>query len=685
MNTLRAHRWPLLGMAALLLLALWLRWQYVTAISLYVDEFTTLWAAKRVLASGVPVMPSGVLYTRGLLATYVTAFAGWLAGGLTYTVGRLPSVLFGLGAIVAVFGLGRREWNSRVGWLAALGLALLPEAVVWSGRARFYAQLQFFTVLTLWAAYAAVQYRGAQTAADPPPGTAHDTSTNPQPSAPSQGVPAESPSARLPLLFAGLFTVAVFTQEQTVLLYPPILLAALLWRGWRYLLRPAVWPAHVLCLLAMGLRFAIEIVGQPGYFETIQAERPYVGLILDLPAAWGAYAPLLLAPERLPWTIFGLVAVAAALFALRRGQGKLAQLAPYHQATLFFALQFGFVLGFILLFVGGQWRETRYLFLVQPLWLLLGAAGAVWAIDWAGMRIGRTPDTQGVWRGGATAVVALLAALSLWQPVQGVLSRQVEGYDRVLAYVADQRQPGDVTMTPQPPACAFVLGPCDYYAVQKVYEEFVVPRGLQPGAPLVDRWSGATLLNDAETLAEVIRAAPAVWLITDRFRLATRYDEAFLRTVVEQFDVAFEERGVLALRAAGWRAGPPLVEETLPAPLAAGPLTLIRWAHSAPVRGQDMSVTLTWQANAPIDRQINTSFRLLDGAGEVVAQQDGPPARGIIPTNLFFGAPLPDSKTLPLPADLPAGEYRLEVVAYEVETVTPVGEPLVVGTLAIGQ
>jgi hypothetical protein len=239
-------------------------------------------------------------------------------------------------------------------------------------------------------------------------------------------------------------------------------------------------------------------------------------------------------------------------------------------------------------------------------------------------------------------------------------------------------------MSPQPPACVFVLGQCDYYAVQKVYEEFVVPRGLAPGGEPVDRWSGARLLDDAAVLEQVIREAPAVWFVTDRFRLATRYDEAFLRTVVEQFDISFEERGVLALRAHGWREPPAMgVAEALPTPLAAGPLSLTRWAHSAAVPGQDLAVTLTWQATAPIDRQINTSFRLADAAGNIVAQQDGPPALGIIPTNLFFATPVPDTKTLALPADLAPGDYQLQVVAYKVDTVTPVGEPLLVGVLRI--
>ncbi|MFN8464382.1 MAG: glycosyltransferase family 39 protein [Caldilineaceae bacterium] len=685
MTGLRRHLPTILGLLALLVFAAWMRWRYATEISLYVDEFTTLWAAKRVMASGVPIMPSGVLYTRGLLATYVTALAGLLAGGLTYTVGRLPSLLFGLACIVAIFAAGRREWNSRVGWLAALGLALLPEAIVWSARARFYAQLQLFALLTMWAAYAAIQYmdtrRGTRSG-----GTTQETESlkETQFLTSPDLVPLPIPSLHRHLLFAVLFVLALFSQEQMVLLYPSILLAMLVWRGWRYLFRPQVWPAQAICLAAMGVRFAIEILGQPGYFETIQSQRPYVGLIFDLSAAWSAYANLLIAPERLPWTLFGLLAVAVAVAAWAKARWRMAAVAPYHQATLFFTFQFLFMLGFILFFVGGQWRETRYLFLVQPAWLLAGAAGAVWGIDWLLARLLPSISSPVRWRWAATGLVALLLALSLWQPAQAVLGRQVEGYDKVLAYVAEQRQPGDVVMSPQPPACAFVLGPCDYYAVQRVYEEFVVPKGLADGGELVDRWSGARLLNDAATLAEVMHKAPAVWFVTDRFRLATRYDEAFLRTVLEQFDISFEERGVVALRAQGWREEPAMVvDEALPAPLAAGPLSVTRWAHTAAIPGQDLAVTLTWQATAPIDRQINTSFRLVDGEGKVVAQQDGPPARGIIPTNLFFATPLPDSKTLHLPGDLAPGQYLLQVVAYDVDTVTPLSEPLVVGTLEI--
>lgn len=633
----------LLASVLLLALALWLRWQYVQTISLYVDEFTTLWAAQRTQEIGAPIMPSGVLYTRGLLATYVTAAVGALVG-LDYTTGRLPSVIFGLATILVLFAAGRREWQARVGWLAALGLALLPEAIVWGGRARFYAQLQFFTLLTIWTAYWAIQED-------------------------SRPVSQKNQVVGRHLLFAVCFILALFSQEQMVLLYPPLLLGMVLWRGWRFLLRPAIWPSHLLILAALAVRYAIEILGQPGFFETIQAERPYVAPIFDVAATWPAYAPLLIAPDRLPWTLTALLAIGVALLALARGGWRPTQIDRFHQATLFFTLQFAFVLAFILTLVGGQWRETRYLFFVQPVWLLTGAAGAVWLID----RLLRREQ----WRWAATATLSGLIVWNGWAPAMTAVTRQVEGYDRVLAYVAAHRQPGDVVMSPQPPACAFVLGaPCDYYAVQRVYEEFVIP---QEGV-LVDRWTGAALLNDTAQLAQIIRTAPRVWFVTDALRLATRYDGDFQRMVVTQFDKAFEERGVTALLAQGWRAAPAYTEiREFATPLAFGRLALTSWRAGALTPGQPLPVELTWQATAPIDRQLNTSLRLVNAEGVTVAQEDGPPARGILPTNLFFEAALPDLKTLTLPADLPPGRYRLEVVVYAIE-----GGAVEAGPLAIG-
>ena len=121
----------LLGLAsviALLGLAFWLRWQYATQVNLHVDEFTTLWAARQTQAHGAPFMPSGVLYTRGLLSSYLVALAQMLAGDAPL-VGRTLSIGFGVAAVFTIFLAGRREWT-------ALGAAPVRDAKAGSSGTR---------------------------------------------------------------------------------------------------------------------------------------------------------------------------------------------------------------------------------------------------------------------------------------------------------------------------------------------------------------------------------------------------------------------------------------------------------------------------------------------------------------------------------------------------------------------
>ncbi|MEZ4610900.1 MAG: hypothetical protein R2838_11775 [Caldilineaceae bacterium] len=85
-----------------------------------------------------------------------------------------------------------------------------------------------------------------------------------------------------------------------------------------------------------------------------------------------------------------------------------------------------------------------------------------------------------------------------------------------------------------------------------------------------------------------------------------------MRTLVEQFDVAFSERGVLALRAQGRRFQPPQpVTETFATPQPFGPLALVGYARGDAVPGQELPVTLLWTSTAPVSTQYNTSLRLV--------------------------------------------------------------------------
>jgi hypothetical protein len=81
--------------------------------------------------------------------------------------------------------------------------------------------------------------------------------------------------------------------------------------------------------------------------------------------------------------------------------------------------------------------------------------------------------------------------------------------------------------------------------------------------------------------------------------------------------------------------------------------------------GETIPVSLVWRPTAPLPLDYNISVFLENEAGAVVAQRDGPPQGTFGYTSRWQPDMLyRDNHGLQLPAELPAGEYRLYVVVY---------------------
>jgi hypothetical protein len=138
------RRWqPLAAPVVVLLLtavAFWIRVDGLSGWSgtLTVDEARLALASRGVLDTGLPRMPSGWIYTRGVLATYLTAPSLALLGESDFAV-RLPAVLAGAALIPVAFALGREVAGRAGGLFVAAILAGHPSFVVWSRQAWFYA------------------------------------------------------------------------------------------------------------------------------------------------------------------------------------------------------------------------------------------------------------------------------------------------------------------------------------------------------------------------------------------------------------------------------------------------------------------------------------------------------------------------------------------------------------------
>ncbi|MBW7882872.1 MAG: glycosyltransferase family 39 protein [Caldilineaceae bacterium] len=632
---------PIAFLAAILVVTgAWLRLLYALQVGLHVDEFITLWAARRILDLGVPMMPSGILYAKGLLTSYLAAGA-MAIGGLDAFVARVPSVFLGSASIVAIFAAGWKEWNIRVGFLAAIGLALLPEAIDAAGRVRFYAQLMLWTLLLLWAAYRLTRNPGSGRACG------------------------------LALLF---FFLALFTQEEVLIQVPAIALGFVLWSGLRVLLRPRIFLFLAGVFALMLIRFLLETSGEIDSFESIQSNKPYVGLFFAAQSAWYAFGRLFVAPRRVAWTIFAFVALIPALYTLTGRRIRLRELAPAHQATLYFGLHLLWVWLFMITVIGVSWHDPRFICFVEPNWLLLGAAGVIVMVD----RLLR----RALYRWIATLAAGLTAVWMMLPLTTNALNQTTEEYAAALAFVGEQREPNDRIATPQPPACAWVLGkPCDYYARGLDYEPYVVPKG----GKLVDRWTGAELIRSAEELAASLRSGNRLWLVVDSDRLGSRYDIAYLELILQQFDIAYESANTFVLVANGLRPAPrydagPRREQALPF----GAMRLIDWRTTAFQAGEPLHAVLYWTAAVAEARQINTSLQLVAADSTRISQADGPPARGLVPTVNIHSEAVPDFKTLQLPAALPDGWYRLEVVAYVSDSQEPLADPIPIQWFYVG-
>ncbi len=145
-------------LAVLLVAGLALRSWRIGYLNFWGDEDITALAAKGILAHGYPKFPSGMIYFRSMLTTYMSGASAALFG-LNEMALRLPSVCFSLATIVVAFFLGRRLFSPQVGLLAAFILTFSHWELEFGRHARMYAIFAFFYTFALYAIYRGVYER----------------------------------------------------------------------------------------------------------------------------------------------------------------------------------------------------------------------------------------------------------------------------------------------------------------------------------------------------------------------------------------------------------------------------------------------------------------------------------------------------------------------------------------------
>jgi hypothetical protein len=232
-------------------------------------------------------------------------------------------------------------------------------------------------------------------------------------------------------------------------------------------------------------------------------------------------------------------------------------------------------------------------------------------------------------------------------------------YEILMADLAGQAQPGDEVVL-SPPAQVYALA--RYGDGSLAYHPW--PTG-----------TGAISEEDLAVLEQLSAGQDRLWLVIGPSG-ANDPGGLLAPWLAEQFYQAGDAwYGSLQLVL----FGPPGKVGTSISPEAAG-AGLAEWENGISLQriglvedalqlGQIVRLELLWQAAEPVQERYKVFVHLLGPEGQVVAQRDSEPVGGTRPTmNWQPGEPISDRYGLWLPADLPAGDYRLVAGLYHAET-----------------
>ena len=623
----RGQAFVTLLMLVITAIGFWLRWLYVRDVPFFVDEYLTVGAAHKIMTQGMPLLPSGNFYSHGLLLSYVEAFMAGLGATSAWLV-RLPVLIISTATIPLLYWFGRRAFSPAAGLIAAALLAFAPEAILWGGRVRMYAPLQFFVLLTTVVFFLWVVSAGDR---------------------------------RLyPVLFVLFYWGALFSHAEAMLLLPIWGLWALVQRGWRWCLRPASLATFGLASLSIFIEILLRRIGPPvqtrvtvGVFAP--TTRQYLDAAVDPLGVQRMVESVFLTPMRLPVTLLILAGLGYLLLVWVRKAGP--ERAAERTALAYLYVLLLPVLAVLLFALSPSWQSPRYAFMLLPQLFLIAATVLTWLGQWLQIRTGHR------WAWLALLAVVVLIAIGSWPSAIAATQESVPAYDWAFGYVEDNRHPDDKVITFLCPAAFLHLGQCDYLDIPTDYSGFA----FRKGGRWVDGWDGVPILDAAPGLKSALADAPRAWFVVDEGRFNHRYDAEFLQAVWDEMDLVAADQEMLVFQSAGQRESPAGRIDEHRVEFEDG-ITLVGYTADLEglLPGRDLPLVLRWQAQVPVGGRYTVFVQLLDAEGRLRAQVDAQPLNGLYPTDHWqLGPVLPDRHMLPLPEDLQPGRYRLEVGLYD--------------------
>lgn len=297
-------------LAVLTVIGLFLRIHDLGSKAFWMDETIQTYAAIGLIKEGIPVMPSGMIYSRAFLDTLLIAQSLKIFGVSEFAA-RLPSALFGVLTIPLIFLAGKELGNKRVGIIAAFLLTFSAYENIWNHDARMYSQLQFFYLLTSYLFYIFIKSKNWKI---------------------------------IPAIF-GSFILGYYSHVQIWI----FILIAFLYMVYLYFRNKTYIKSYML----LGVLFSILVISDIFYLKFLAPERI---------AIWGKIKLYyFITPEHL--TLIAIIFISGIIFLISKNYNF------YKKENNFFLLMSFFFP--LLIITSYPWMAHRYAFFIYPFLVLI--------------------------------------------------------------------------------------------------------------------------------------------------------------------------------------------------------------------------------------------------------------------------------------------------------------------------
>ncbi len=509
---LRMH-WPIV---LLILLTVPLVFYDLGYEAYWQDELVSYLVARSIQHTGLPLLPSGFVYPKGELYSYLLALFMSIFGDQ----GGAPRMISGveyLLTLALLYYVGCYFFDRRIALIAVILLAFSPHELIWARQMRMYQQAQLLTLLTTYLFYRAVRER-------------HRVS--------------------LVYVATGVLLLTYLSHEEIFIVLPALVICLLLLgytfkehrhRLPSFLYEKHWWIAAAIAVSAIGVQLLITKITHPPVLGTDNTTRPMIQLTTDnIPY----YLNMLFTPtsnDPSNSTLVSNIPSSIMLDSILVVLGCLLALKSDHQALRFIALFF--FIGFLTLVFVFTMQADRYFYPLVTFYYLLAAyafvkiARVTWAFARTRASSSNAPSiTQGTpgrwqnslhtlllkWLVGLSASLVLLSVLLLPTfPLNNYnlfVSRLFNfpsyhhfgDYAEAGQYIEQHFRQGDIVISIIPDSIVM------YYAGQSDYF-FSINHALfllEQDGRVVDTYSGKIALLRQSDLDAVLDTHARIWLFS---------------------------------------------------------------------------------------------------------------------------------------------------------------------------